>query len=153
MASTARKIKLDAVNTKRMRSVTLPISSAGMHPPHPHPGPARATEKSANGGQADRNGNEPGHDPPGKRLGSQDSEPCLLGSPPGIGNSQKRSYQRGRHKNRPGAKSSEKSEQNQRHDQDDPEMLRGTMRPERLAFDVYVEIRNDDQRDDDQSRN
>src|SRR5215469_4427493 len=144
MASTARKIKLDAVNTKRMRSVTLPISSAGMHPPRPHPGPARATEKSANSGQADRNGNEPGHDPPGEWLGSQDSQPSFLGLPPVIRNSQKRTHQRGRHKNRPGVKRSEKGKQNQRHDQDGLEMRRGTIPPERAAFDVYVEVRNDD---------
>src|SRR5690348_11083430 len=108
MASTARKIKLDTANTKRMRSVTLPISSAGMRPPRPHPGPARTTEKSADGSEANGDGNEPGHNPPGERLRSQGVQPPFLRLPAGVREDQQRGDQSGRHKDRPGVESGEK---------------------------------------------
>src|SRR5579864_1054711 len=153
MASTARKIKLDTAKTKRMRSVTLPISSAGMSPPGPYPGPAWATEERAHSGEANRDRNEPGHDPPRERLGSQGLQPTFLHLPAGIREDQKRGDQRGRHKNRPCMKRSEEAEQNQHNNQDGAQMLRGVVGPQSAALDVHVEIRNDDQRDDDERRN
>src|SRR5215472_260943 len=111
MASTARKIKLDTARSKRMRSVTLPISSAGMSPPRPHPRPAWAAEEGAHGSEANRNSNEPSQDPPGERLAAKGSEPRFLRLSAGIGDEQERGHHRGRHKNRPGMKRGEEPEQ------------------------------------------
>src|SRR5215472_15997267 len=112
MASTARKIRLDTANAERMRSVTLPIFSAGMRPPRPHPRPARATEKSAHSSETNRNGNELGHDPPGERIGSQGFQPASFPQSGGIGEHQKPGDKRCGNKNRPGMKQGEETQKN-----------------------------------------
>src|SRR5437762_4135573 len=85
MASTARKIRLKTAKTKRMRSVTLPIASAGIGPPGPHPRPAWAAEEGAHSGQANGDSNEPGHDPPGEGLAAQRPCPSFPGRLAGLG--------------------------------------------------------------------
>src|SRR5215467_14786243 len=104
MASTARKIKLDTAKKRRVRSVTLPMSSAGMSPPGPDPRPAGATEERAHDSQTKRNDDEPGHDPPGKRLGSQGMQPSFLLLPARIGQNQEGGDERRGNKNGPGVK-------------------------------------------------
>ena len=52
----------------RVRSVNLPMSSAGMSSPRPHPRPAWSSEKRPHNGQTDGDSNEPRHYPPGERL-------------------------------------------------------------------------------------
>jgi len=116
MASTARNIKLDTANTNRKRSVTLPISSAGMHPPGPHPGPARAAEECAHGSEANCDSNEPGHNPPGERFRPQRVQPAFFRLPAGVGENQKCGDQRGRRENRPGVERGEKGEQQKDND-------------------------------------
>src|SRR5947209_16761126 len=44
----------------------------------------------------------------------------------------------------------EQREEHERHDQDGAQMLRRVVRPEGPALDVHVEIRNEDQRDNDE---
>src|SRR5690242_19743315 len=153
MARTSRKTTLDTAKRRRMRPVNLPISSAGMDPPGPHPGPSRAAEKSAYDGETNSHGNEPGHDPPGKRLVPQAAQPAFLLLPAGVGEHQKCRDQSGGSKNRPGMKNREKRKKNKRDQQGTVEVLTRAVRPERAAFNVDVEVWDDDERDDHERRN
>src|SRR5215469_4487951 len=131
-----------------MRSVSLPISSAGMNSPRPHPGPARPTEKSADGGQGNRNSDEPGHNPPRKRIASQGFQPSFFLLPAGVRADEKRGYQSSGDKDRPGMKNCQKCKKHAGHQQDGSQMLPRMARPDSLAFNVHVKVGNDDQRHD-----
>src|SRR6516165_6857814 len=104
IARTARKTRLDTARVRRIRFVSLPISSAGIDPPRPDPGPARPTEESAHDGQANRNGDKPGHNPPGKRLACQSFKPSFFLLPAGVGENEKCGHHSSGNKNRPGMK-------------------------------------------------
>src|SRR6266487_3928533 len=129
------------------------MSSADMSSPRPHPRPAWAPEKNPNDGQTNSDSNEPRHYPPGEGFRGQPIQPPLLSLPNGIRKKQKRRNECRGSKNRPSVEYRKKREEDDHSDQDGPQILRRPASPDRLAFDIHVEIRNDHERDHHQCRN
>src|SRR5205807_5712566 len=124
-----------------------------MSPPRPVPRPTRAPEKRPHDGQTDSNSNEPRHNPPREWLRSERIQPALPSLPDGIRKKQESRNERRRSKNRPSMEYRKKREEDDTSDENDPQVLRRPPSPDRLAFDVHIEIRNDHERDHHQCRN
>src|SRR5215471_21668328 len=153
MARTAKNKTLETAKTWRMRFVSLPISSAGMRPPRPDPGPAWASEVSPDHSQAQRHCDEPRHNPPGEWFGCQRLQPTASPLPDRIGKNEQERDDGGRHENCPGMKDCQESEKRHHGEQNNPEIAARPPGPDWRAFDVHIEIRDDDESDHHQCRN
>src|SRR5207302_10678766 len=116
-----------------------------MSSPRPVPRPTRAPEKRPHDGQTDSNSNEPRHNPPREWLRSERIQPALPSLPDGIRKKQESRNDRRRSKHRPSMEYRKKREEDDHSDANGPQMLRRPPTPDRLAFDIQVEARNDQQ--------
>src|SRR5713226_5015668 len=147
MARMATNATLEMAKASRSPRESFPISSAGIRPPRPDPEPSRAPEERPNHRQHHRHQNEPRHHPPGHRARAKVSHPRAAGGLGGEGEKNQRTDDGRRNEHSPRAEESKKNKQRKKHRQDNREMFRGVPRPERLALDVDVEVRNHDERE------
>src|SRR5579859_1972436 len=124
-----------------------------MSPPWPDPRPSGAPEERPHNGQADSHSDEPRHDPPRDGLRCERPYPASLTLPTCIGkNQESRNGGRGR-KNGPGMKCSEEREEYEHDDENSHQVLRWPSAPERVGFNIHIEVRNDHESDHNQSGN
>src|SRR6266852_2093108 len=152
MDSTARNTTLETAKTSRVRFVNLPISAAGMSSPRPDPRPTRAPEKGAHDSQTKSDGDKPSHNPPRHGLPGHHMKRAFFSDPSGTREKQKSRNERCRQENRPRMEHGKKRQQEEYGDENNSQILCGS-RPDCLAFDVHIEVRNDNERDHNQCRN
>src|SRR5260370_614336 len=151
MARTARNTTLETAKTRRVRFVNLPISSADMSSPRPDPRPTRAPEEGAHGSQTKSNSDKPGHDPPRDGLASECLKKTFFSGTSGVREKQKSGNERRGSENRPGMEYGKKHQQEEHGDKNNSQILCWP-RPDCFAFDVHVEVRNNNERDHHQRR-
>src|SRR5713101_3273439 len=146
MARTATKTTLLIAKTSRIRRETFPISSAGMRPPRPHPGPPRPAEKCSDHREHDGYEDEPGHHPPRDRTRTQVFRPARPARRNDVGVDNKAADQSCRDQHRPGTEYCEENDQWYQRRKKLPQVCSAIGCPDRLAPHVDVEVRNHDKR-------
>src|SRR3989442_5322910 len=121
---------------RRVRLVILPISSAGMSSPRPHPRRTRAPEKRPHDGQPDSNSNEPRHDPPREWLRSQRIQPALPSVPDGIRKNQEGPNDCRGYENCPGMEYGKECDHDEYGDEDHAQVLRRPAAADPLTSDM-----------------
>src|SRR5262249_38204264 len=130
-----------------------PLPSADMSSPRPDPRPAGSPKKSSNHREANRNCNEPGHDPPRQGLRRERCLPTGGPLPNGVRKNEDRCDDGRRHDDGPCVKKCEEPQQKSGGDENTAQIPGWAARPERLPSNVDVEIRNYDERNDDERGN
>src|SRR5271157_6001985 len=124
------------------------ILHASLTPPEPNPRPSRTAEESADGGQHDQFEHEPCHDPERERFTGQPTAKPLRRLWIGL-RCQKHecSDDDGRNECDPDIKDCQKNTKHYDNNAKDAQTLCLVVQPQSFGLDVNVEVRDDDERD------
>src|SRR5208337_2640979 len=146
MARTISNTTLETAKIRRRRFVTFPISSADISSPRPDPGPTRPPEKSPDRRERQGDDDEPGHHPPWQRPRPQIFLESRVAGGIEIRNEAERSHQSGGNQHGPCVIEGEQYKEEREDSYVNLQPSGAAVRPKRLAFDVHVKVRDDDER-------